>query len=68
MNETFKGWVIINIGHPNNGEKYIVNFSFAYTKNGCIKEFINGSGHTWEYWRRKYNFRCVRAIMTIKVD
>jgi len=68
LSVTNVGWVVINIGHPANGQKFIDRESFAFTKNGCIKNFIKGSGETWEYWRRKYNFRCVRATMTINTD
>lgn len=68
LTETNIGWVVVNIGHPNTGSKYIVRESFAFTKNGSIKAFIKGSGESWGYWRRKYNFRCVRASMNITTD
>jgi 3'-phosphoadenosine 5'-phosphosulfate sulfotransferase (PAPS reductase)/FAD synthetase len=65
LKETNTGWVVINIGHPYSGSKYILSESFAFTKKGCIKDFIKDTGQTWKYWRDKYNFRCVRAEMKI---
>lgn len=61
------GWVIINIGHPKTGEEYIVYHTFFYTRKGSISGFIEDTGHTWEYWKRKYNFRAVRATIKVTV-
>lgn len=65
MEETEKGWVIVNMGHPATGKKYILNSTFQYTKRSCIRDFIKDSAYTWNYWKSKYNFRCVRAGKTI---
>ena len=52
---------VINIGHPRNGNKYIVNDSFSYTRKDAVKKFIDGSGCSWRYWKDKYNFKVVKA-------
>lgn len=65
MKDEWNGWVVINIGHPSNGRKYIVNDSFSYTRKGAVKKFIEGTSTSWTYWRRKWNFRVVRAISSI---
>tara|TARA_R100000781_G_C4081320_1_gene127844 strand:+ start:879 stop:1085 length:207 start_codon:yes stop_codon:yes gene_type:complete len=68
MEETRKGWVIVNFDHPNNpGVKRIYPETFGYTRKDSIAKFINGSGSTWRYWYRKYNFRAMKCEMTIIV-
>jgi hypothetical protein len=65
MTETETGWVIINIGHPRTGNKFMNLSSFRFTKRECIANFIATSGNPWKYWHRKFNFRYVRANSTI---
>lgn len=68
MEQTITGWVIINNNHPNNPKNKQIYFdTFAYTKKECISKFINGSGETWKYWYRMFNFRANKAEMTINV-
>lgn len=62
------GWVIVNIGHPVTGKKYILSNSFRWTKTLCIKEFIKYSKYSWRYWYCKYNFRAKRATKTIEIN
>lgn len=62
------GWVIINIGHPRTGSQYVNSSTFRRTRKEAIKDFISGSASDWRYWYRKYNFRCVKAESTIKVE
>jgi hypothetical protein len=68
MQITKKGWVVINIGHPLTGNKYIVDETFSPTRSKAIKLFINDSGVGWHHWRKKYNFRVVRAEHTVSID
>lgn len=65
LKTTTTGWVIINIGHPRTGNKYIVASTFSRTRTGAIKEFCSESGTYWKYWKEKFNFRVVRAEQTI---
>lgn len=67
MEKIKTGWVVINIGHPRTGNKYIVNDTFSEKRTNAIKKFIEGSGNDWSYWKSKYNFRVVRADITISV-
>lgn len=67
MKITQYGWIVINIGHPRTGNRYIVGETFSATRTKAIKNFICGSGNHWRYWRKKYNFRVVRANQTISV-
>jgi len=60
-----KGWVIVNIGHPVSKRSYIIYDSFSYSRKGAIETFVNGSANNWAYWRRKWNFRAVKAEATI---
>ncbi len=67
MQITQNGWVVINIGHPRTGNSYIVGETFSATRTGAVKHFVSGSGNTWRYWRKKYNFRVVRSKQTVFV-
>lgn len=68
MENCTPGWVVINIGHPRTGNKYIVNDTFSIKRSEAIKKFISGSGSDWNYWKKKYNFRVVRADTTVAVN
>lgn len=68
MKKETNGWIVINIGHPTTGSKYIVTSTFAYKRREAIKSFIEGSGSSWEYWSKEYNFRCVRATQLVTID
>lgn len=65
MRNDQNGWVVINIGHPRTGNRYIVPETFSLKRGDAIKHFINGSGNTWAYWRKKYNFRVVKSKQLI---
>lgn len=65
MQKEQNGWVVINIGHPRTGNSFIVSDTFSRTRTLAIKNFVNGSGDSWEYWRKKYNFRVVKSKQTI---
>jgi uncharacterized protein (DUF2237 family) len=67
MKDTTIGWVIINIGHPVTGSSYICNHTFCSKRTESIKSFIKDSGNTWEFWKRNYNFRCVKAESQITI-
>lgn len=68
MENITKGWVVINIGHPSTGTKYMVSSTFATTRAASIKLFISGYGESWKYWKAKYNFRVVRSTQCITTD
>lgn len=68
MKSERKGWVVINIGHPSSGKKYIVNSTFSETRAEAIAEFTEGSGSNWRYWRERYNFRVVKSTQAISVN
>lgn len=65
MQKEQNGWVVINIGHPRTGTKYIVGETFSTYRKNAIKKFIDGSCNTWKYWKEKYNFRVVKSKQTI---
>jgi hypothetical protein len=66
ISESQMGWVIINTGHPRTGGTFIVHHSFANKRKDCIRSFEKDSGAKWSHWKSKYNFKCVKAISTIK--
>lgn len=61
------GWVIYNPKHPGNGREMWFPESFRRTRNEAIKDFIKGSGNTWNYWKVKMNFKCKKAESIIKL-
>lgn len=62
------GWVVINIGHPSTGGRYIVGETFSSKRTNAIKKFIDGSGNDWIYWKVKYNFRVVKSTQSVTVN
>lgn len=65
MENKTTGWVVENQNHPTAQSKYIVPSSFRTTRAESIKAFVEGSGNSWRYWKRNYNFRCVKASCVI---
>ena len=68
MKEVLKGWAIVNIAHPVTGKGFIFPDSFYRTRREALDSFLEGDDLGWKYWRDKYNFRCVRATMTIETE
>lgn len=62
------GWIIINIGHPRSGKKFIVDYTFSRLRKDAIKKFIHDSGEGWAYWKKEYNFRVARSTQSISVS
>lgn len=60
------GWVIANTGHPTTGTKFIVEGSFSYKRADAIAKFCEGSGNSWLYWKKEYNFCAVKATQCVK--
>lgn len=59
-----KGYVIINKNHPRNpGSEQIYTASFRTSKKACISDFVQFTGDPWRKWYRKWNFRCVPAVV-----
>lgn len=67
MKSDENGWVVVSKNHPNADSSFIVSNTFKYKRTDSINEFVSGSNASWDYWKRKYNFRCVRATRTIEV-
>lgn len=65
MKEKQKGYVIINLNHPRTHSQYIVSSTFRGMKKDAIAAFCKDSGSPWSYWKRKYNFSCVKAEQLI---
>ena len=66
MEKQSTGWVIVNENHPNNPNvKQIHTETFSYTRKEAIEKFIKDVGYPWIYWYRRFNFRAVKAEMTI---
>lgn len=61
------GWLVMTPNHPNSGEASVFFNSFRTTKRESIAAFIDGSGSTWDHWRKKYGYRCVKAESTIRI-
>lgn len=40
--------------------------SFRTKRAEAIKDFIEGSGAPWRFWKKKWNFRCVKAICSVE--
>lgn len=68
MQDKQTGWVVINIGHPRTGGKYIVASTFSRTRREAISNFTNGTNEGWRYWKQKYNFRVVKASQVVGVE
>lgn len=65
MEDKTTGWVICAVNHPNTGNSFIVTHTFSITRKKAIETFIKGSGATWAHWKRKYNFKAIKATSTI---
>lgn len=65
MKTTKKGWVVVSEKHPESGEIYLAEHTFRLTRSGSIQYFIEGTNKSWRWWKRKYNYKCVKAEITI---
>ncbi len=61
------GYVIINSDLPTDDERRIVIDSFRYSEEDAKTAFIHETGLPWKYFHDKWNFRCVKAEVTIKI-
>lgn len=67
--KTVDGWVIMNDNHPANPNNLMIfQDTFSFTRSNAIKKFTDGTGDDWKWWKRKYNFKAVRATMTITLN
>lgn len=66
MKSITHGWVVINPKHPSTGREMQIDSSFSKTRKESIKLFIQDSEADWKYWRNKYNYRVVKAKITIE--
>lgn len=59
---TGTGWVIV-------ADSFISDTSFRRKRSQCIKDFVNLFDRRWNWGRlrRKYGYKCVKAIKTITV-
>lgn len=69
FNVKVKGWVIVNPYHPTSEKEMIIASTFSRTRSEAIKNFIQGSGSDWSFWKRKFNYRCVKAesVLTAQI-
>lgn len=67
MKHEQRGWVIINIGHPNKKDDFISRGSLRRTKKQCIEDYTKETNLEWGYFKR-IGFRCVKAVQTIKTE
>ncbi len=65
--EIEKGWVIVSLDHPSGANPFTVSCSFARTRKLSIALFTEGSTKPWNYWKKKYNFKVVRATRTVQI-
>jgi hypothetical protein len=66
MTQTQEGWVVVAREHPNSERDYVMSSSFASTRSASIRSFVSGASKNWAYFKRKYNYRCERATLTIE--
>ena len=67
MKKETTGWVVATRCHPTNNKPMIAEFSFDSMRSGAIKKFTTVSKEEWPYWRKKFNFKAVKAKVTIEV-
>jgi hypothetical protein len=68
MKDTKFGWVIICENHSVTGRSYIVTSTFRRLRKDAITDFCEGSTKQWNYWRKEYNFRAVKAEQLITLN
>lgn len=66
MKSVIHGWVVVNPKHPNTGKEMLVDSSFARTRTEAINKFIEGSSKDWKFWRNKWNYRVIKAKISIE--
>jgi len=64
MEKIKKGWVIACVKHYVSGESWIVEDSFADTKDEAIALFMQDIFGDWEQWM-SYGFDAIEATRTI---
>ena len=62
------GWVVISLLHPTTKRDHMVPSTFRKTRSLAIAAFVEGSGQSWSYWKKKFNFRCLRAKSVITLE
>lgn len=67
MKKEITGRVVATECHPNSQKPMIVEHSFSYSQKEAIERFMEDSGYTWYYWRKKFGFKAVKAKLTIEV-
>lgn len=65
MKKQFTGWVVVQYvdGKPDD----ILHWTFTFLRKDAIAEFIKGSAHDWNYWRKKSGYKCVKATQTTEI-
>lgn len=67
MKTQSKMWCVLTHCHPATGTSIFIESTLSYYKKDSIKKFTEGSGNTWNYWKRKFNYRCEKVTVTIEV-
>jgi len=66
MKENTAGWVIYSPAVKFTGPPKLLGWTFAELRKDAIAQM--GDAKAWRDLRRKYNFQCVRADRTIKIE
>jgi hypothetical protein len=66
--QVIKGWVIMTDCHPNSGNPYVHWSSFSEKRKEAIEIFLAGTTTEWQWWRKKYGFKAVKAESTISIN
>ena len=67
MKEETTGWVIVCYKYPSTGSDWIVSSTYSSLRKEAIQKSVSGSGAKWDYWKRKYNFKCIKAKSIIEL-
>lgn len=51
--------------HPTNGS--LID-TLTFMRRESIKKLIDGTTHSWKYWRTKYGFRCIKVRVELTTD
>jgi hypothetical protein len=67
MKETQKGWAVIHSSHPHKEFETLMQKTFASTRTQSISKFMEGLSEDWTYWKRNYDYKCVKVELAISV-
>jgi hypothetical protein len=65
LEQNTSGWVVVAQPHRRSKNSFIVGSTFSRTKSRAINSFIEGTSKPWNYWKKEYNYKCVKATSKI---